>query len=277
MNIAISAQFLAMASDGQSKGSQFGTGVGTGISSTQGIATGASNALKETVNASVSSLGHDGRKAGSDFGSGATEGIQSHQGSAHSAGSSLRDNATNGMQGGYNSAYGAGMSIGEGLTAGIYAMAGSVANAAASIAYGAVSAARSALSINSPSKVFRDKIGRAIPEGWALGIDKYSWYVDNSMDDLAKNTIDASAKFVSGFGLDIPKSAEIASGLNASLAYRFGGGGSAGVSNSTSNVTNNYTLNATGQGNSDFFTPDNMRRLIRELAYYTRQERGRMI
>lgn len=276
MNIAISAQFLAMASDGQSKGSQFGTGVGTGISSTQGIATGASNALKETVNASVSSLGRDGRKAGSDFGSGATEGIQSHQGSAHSAGSSLRDNATNGMQGGYNSAYGAGMSIGEGLTAGIYAMAGSVANAAASIAYGAVSAARSALSINSPSKVFRDKIGRAIPEGWALGIDKYSWYVDNSMDDLAKNTIDASAKFVSGFGLDIPKSAEIASGLNASLAYRFGGGGSAGVS-STSNVTNNYTLNATGQGNSDFFTPDNMRRLIRELAYYTRQERGRMI
>lgn len=277
MNIAISAQFLAMASDGQSKGSQFGTGVGTGISSTQGIATGASNALKESVNASVNSLGRDGRKAGSDFGSGATEGIQSHQGSAHSAGSSLRDNATNGMQGGYNSAYGAGMSIGEGLTAGIYAMAGSVANAAASIAYGAVSAARSALSINSPSKVFRDKIGRAIPEGWALGIDKYSWYVDNSMDDLAKNTIDASAKFVSGFGLDIPKSAEIASGLNASLAYRFGGGGSAGVSNSTSNVTNNYTLNATGQGNSDFFTPDNMRRLIRELAYYTRQERGRMI
>ena len=277
MNIAISAQFLAMASDGQSKGSQFGTGISTGISSTQGIATGASNALKETVNASVSSLGRDGRKAGSDFGSGATEGIQSHQGSAHSAGSSLRDNATNGMQGGYNSAYGAGMSIGEGLTAGIYAMAGSVANAAASIAYGAVSAARSALSINSPSKVFRDKIGRAIPEGWALGIDKYSWYVDNSMDDLAKNTIDASAKFVSGFGLDIPKSAEIASGLNASLAYRFGGGGSAGVSNSTSNVTNNYTLNATGQGNNDFFTPDNMRRLIRELAYYTRQERGRMI
>lgn len=277
MNIAISAQFLAMASDGQSKGSQFGSGVGNGISSTQGIVTGASNALKETVNASVSSLGRDGRKAGSDFGSGATEGIQSHQGSAHSAGSSLRDNATNGMQGGYNSAYGAGMSIGEGLTAGIYAMAGSVANAAASIAYGAVSAARSALSINSPSKVFRDKIGRAIPEGWALGIDKYSWYVDNSMDDLAKNTIDASAKFVSGFGLDIPKSAEIASGLNASLAYRFGGGGSAGASNSTSNVTNNYTLNATGQGNSDFFTPDNMRRLIRELAYYTRQERGRMI
>lgn len=277
MNIAISAQFLAIASDGQSKGSQFGTGVGTGISSTQGIATGASNALKESVNASVNSLGRDGRKAGSDFGSGATEGIQSHQGSAHSAGSSLRDNATNGMQGGYNSAYGAGMSIGEGLTAGIYAMAGSVANAAASIAYGAVSAARSALSINSPSKVFRDKIGRAIPEGWALGIDKYSWYVDNSMDDLAKNTIDASAKFVSGFGLDIPKSAEIASGLNASLAYRFGGGGSAGVSNSTSNVTNNYTLNATGQGNNDFFTPDNMRRLIRELAYYTRQERGRMI
>lgn len=277
MNIAISAQFLAMASDGQSKGSQFGSGVGNGISSTQGIVTGASNALKETVNASVSSLGRDGRKAGSDFGSGATDGIQSHQGGAHSAGSSLRDNATNGMQGGYNSAYGAGMSIGEGLTAGIYAMAGSVANAAASIAYGAVSAARSALSINSPSKVFRDKIGRAIPEGWALGIDKYSWYVDNSMDDLAKNTIDASAKFVSGFGLDIPKSAEIASGLNASLAYRFGGGGSAGVSNSTSNVTNNYTLNATGQGNSDFFTPDNMRRLIRELAYYTRQERGRMI
>lgn len=273
MNVAISAQFLAMSMNGQQYGSQFGTGIGGGINSSQGIATGASNAMKQMINASVNSLGHDGRNAGSQFGTGVTSGVASHNGAVFNASSNLKASAHNGMAGGYNGGYNAGMSIGEGMMSGIYAMAGAVASAASSIAFGAVAAARSALAINSPSKVFRDQVGRAIPEGMAVGIEKYGYYVDDSMTDLANKTVESGKKYTDGFGFNLPGRGDLVSGLTDTLATRFGyaGGGS-----SSSNVTNNYTLNANGTANDNFFSPENMRRLLRELAYYTNLEGGRM-
>lgn len=273
MNLAISAQFLAMSMNGQQYGSQFGTGIGGGINSSQGIATGASNAMKMMINTSVRSLGHDGRNAGSQFGTGVTSGVASHNGAVFNASSNLKASAHNGMSGGYNGGYNAGMSIGEGMMSGIYAMAGSVAAAAASIASSAVAAARSTLAINSPSKVFRDQVGRAIPEGMAVGIEKYGYYVDDSMTDLANKTVESGKKYTDGFGFNLPGRGDLVSGLTDTLATRFGyaGGGS-----SSSNVTNNYTLNANGTANDNFFSPENMRRLLRELAYYTNLEGGRM-
>lgn len=273
MNLAISAQFLAMSMNGQQYGSQFGTGIGGGINSSQGIATGASNAMKMMINASVRSLGHDGRNAGSQFGSGVTSGVASHNGAVFNASSNLKASAHNGMAGGYNGGYNAGMSIGEGMMGGIYAMAGAVASAASSIAFGAVAAARSALAINSPSKVFRDQVGRAIPEGMAVGIEKYGYYVDDSMTDLANKTVESGKKYTDGFGFNLPGRGDLVSGLTDTLATRFG---YAGGGNSSSNVTNNYTLNANGTANDNFFSPENMRRLLRELAYYTNLEGGRM-
>lgn len=273
LNLAISAQFLAMSMNGQQYGSQFGSGIGSGITSSQGIATGASNVLKQMINTSVSSLGSDGQRVGSQFGSGVTSGVASHNGSVFNASSNLKASAHNGMSGGYNGGYNAGLSIGEGMMSGIYAMAGSVAAAAASIASSAVAAARSTLAINSPSKVFRDQVGRAIPEGMAVGIEKYGYYVDDSMTDLANKTVESGKKYTDGFGFNLPGRSDLVSGLTDTLATRFGyaGGGS-----SSSNVTNNYTLNANGTANDNFFSPENMRRLLRELAYYTNLEGGRM-
>ena len=273
MNLAISAQFLAMSMNGQQYGSQFGTGIGGGINSSQGIATGASNAMKMMINASVNSLGNDGRNAGSQFGTGVTSGIASQSGAVHGASSALKSSAHSGMSGGYSGGYSAGMAIGEGMMSGIYAMAGSVAAAAASIASSAVAAARSTLRINSPSKVFRDQVGRAIPEGMAVGIEKYGYYVDDSMTDLANKTVESGKKYTDGFGFNLPGRGDLVSGLTDSLATRFGyaGGGS-----TNSSVTNNYTLNANGTANDNFFSPENMRRLLRELAYYTNLEGGKM-
>lgn len=273
LNLAVSAQFLAMSMNGQQHGSQFGSGIGSGITSSQGIATGASNALKQMINTSVNSLGHDGQRAGSQFGSGVTSGVASHNGAVFNASSNLKTSAHNGMSGGYNGGYNAGTAIGEGMMSGIYAMAGSVAAAAASIASSAVASARSTLRINSPSKVFRDQVGRAIPEGMAVGIEKYGYYVDDSMTDLANKTVESGKKYTDGFGFNLPGRGDLVSGLTDTLASRFGYSGG-GVSNS--NVTNNYTVNANGTANDNFFSPENMRRLLRELAYYTNLEGGRM-
>lgn len=272
MTLAATGQMISMTFKGMSAGQQFGGGVSLGISAKQGQVGTSSKGLQSTAKQSVASLGADGRSAGHQFGSGIAGGVSSQGGAVGGASSYLRSVAHANMSGGFNGGYNAGMSIGEGLSAGIYAMAGSVASAAASIADAAVGAARSVLRINSPSKVFRDQIGRAIPEGMAVGISKFGYYVNDSMSSLAHKTIDAGKQLAGGFGFNLPKSAEIASGLSATLAGGFGG--SSNVSNS--NVTNNYTLNANGTANDNFFSPDNMKRLLREMAYYTNLEGGRM-
>ena len=273
MTLAAAGQMISMSFKGMTAGQQFGGGISLGIGLKQGQVSSSSKGLQSTAKHSVASLGSDGRNAGHQFGSGIAGGVSSQGGAVGGASSYLRSVAHANMSGGFNGGYNAGMSIGEGLSAGIYAMAGSVASAAASIADAAVGAARSVLRINSPSKVFRDQIGRAIPEGMAVGISKFGYYVNDSMSNLAYKTIDAGRKLTSGLDFNLPKSAEIASGLNATLGGRFGG--SSSVSNS--NVTNNYTLNANGTANDNFFSPDNMKRLLRELAYYTNLEGGRMV
>lgn len=273
MTLAAAGQMISMSFKGMTAGQQFGGGISLGIGLKQGQVSSSSKGLQSTAKHSVASLGSDGRNAGHQFGSGIAGGVSSQGGAVGGASSYLRSVAHANMSGGFNGGYNAGMSIGEGLSAGIYAMAGSVASAAASIADAAVGAARSILRINSPSKVFRDQIGRAIPEGMAVGISKFGYYVNDSMSNLAYKTIDAGRKLTSGLDFNLPKSAEIASGLNATLSGRFGG--SSSVSNS--NVTNNYTLNANGTANDNFFSPDNMKRLLRELAYYTNLEGGRMV
>lgn len=273
LNQAISSKFISFSADGQQYGSQFGSGIGSGIDFSRGVATGASDALKQSVNASVASLGQDGQQAGSQFGSGVTSGVASHNNAVFSASSNLKSSAHNGMSGGYDGGFNAGTAIGEGMASGIASMAHAVIGAASSIALSAVSSARSTLAINSPSKVFRDQVGRAIPEGMAVGIEKYGYYVDDSMTDLANKTVESGKKYTDGFGFNLPGRGDLVSGLTDTLATRFGyaGGGS-----SSSNVTNNYTLNANGTANDNFFSPENMRRLLRELAYYTNLEGGRM-
>ena len=272
MTLAAAGQMISMSLKGMTAGQQFGGGISLGIGLKQGQVSSSSKGLQSSAKQSVASLGSDGRHAGHQFGSGVAGGVSSQGGAVGGASSYLRSVAHANMSGGFNGGYNAGMSIGEGMMSGIYAMAGSVASAAAAIADAAVGAARSVLRINSPSKVFRDQIGRAIPEGMAVGISKFGYYVNDSMSNLAYKTIDAGKKLAGGFDFNLPKSAEIASGLNATLGGRFGG--SSNVSNS--NVTNNYTLNANGTANDNFFSPDNMKRLLREMAYYTNLEGGRM-
>nr|DAX69975.1 MAG TPA: tail tape measure [Caudoviricetes sp.] len=267
MTLAAAGQMISMTFKGMTAGQQFGGGISLGIGAKQGQVSSSSKSLQSTAKQSVASLGSDGRSAGGQFGGGLASGISSRGGAVGGASSSLKHTANAHLQGGFGGAYSAGLSIGEGLSAGIYAMAGSVASAAASIAGAAVSAARSALRINSPSKVFRDQIGRAIPEGMAVGIEKFGYFVDDSMTGLSKDVIDAGKALADRVSF----TPESALGLTGSISPSFGAGS---VSNSS--VTNNYTLNANGTVSDNFFSPENMRRLLRELAYYTNLEGGKM-
>lgn len=53
-------------------------------------------------------------------------------------------------------------------------------------------AAKSALGINSPSKLFRDIVGTAIPEGVAVGIGQGMPYAYKAIDDMADNLVSSA-------------------------------------------------------------------------------------
>lgn len=59
---------------------------------------------------------------------------------------------------------------------------------------GLVTSVCDALRIGSPSKVFRDEVGRWIPEGVAVGIEANMDSVTGAMDDMALETLDAGNK-----------------------------------------------------------------------------------
>lgn len=124
--------------------------------------------------------------------------------------------------------FSAGMYASMGLASGINAGAGSAIAAAQSVASRVAATMKSALKIKSPSRVMRDEIGRYIPEGVAVGIDRYSNKAYEAMNRLSD-------------GLMRPISPEIASG-----AYNIGSLGNSVNNYSNSKTTNNYSSSFEG-------------------------------
>lgn len=77
-----------------------------------------------------------------------------------------------------------------GLAQGIENGSGSAIAKANSIASRIKSTIKSALDIHSPSRVMRDEVGRFIPEGLAVGIDKYANTVDTPLQRMKQRIAD---------------------------------------------------------------------------------------
>ena len=78
-----------------------------------------------------------------------------------------------------------GSNIISGIVSGVTGAAQSLYDALKDIASSALDAAKSLLKIGSPSKLFRDEVGKWIPEGIAVGIDMNADAVDEAVADLA--------------------------------------------------------------------------------------------
>ena len=83
-----------------------------------------------------------------------------------------------------------GMDIIDGLINGIGGMASALWDAAVNIANACLNAIKKALGIASPSKVMRDKIGKWIPPGVAVGIEANTKPLTDAMHDLSAVTTD---------------------------------------------------------------------------------------
>lgn len=106
----------------------------------------------------------------------------------------------------------------RGLISGIANMASAVASKAKEVVSGAVNAAKSALHIGSPSRVFM-VIGRQTIQGFVLGIDDSAASARKATENLMSKIIDAAAKAYGTKGLTAAQKKAILAQRNSLTAY----------------------------------------------------------
>lgn len=79
-----------------------------------------------------------------------------------------------------------GRQIVQGIANGIRNAASAVVNALGNVVNNAIDKVKSKLGINSPSRVFRDQVGKWIPAGIAVGIENYSDTAINAVEKMSE-------------------------------------------------------------------------------------------
>lgn len=114
-------------------------------------------------------------------------------GAAGLVASALRAAATAGMNAFKSVNWGSvGRHIISGIVNGIKGAASALFNALAGLAKNALNAAKNALGIKSPSRRFRDMVGKFIPLGIAAGVDKYSNTAADAVSNMSSKLTDAA-------------------------------------------------------------------------------------
>lgn len=147
------------------------------------------SALSERSAAGLNSSGHLSHSAGSVFANAYATSLSSGNGAAWRAGRGLASNASDGA--GSVSLWSVGSWVAQGFAQGISDNAWRASVAASSMAAAGAAAARYALNINSPSKVFRS-IGLSTGEGLAQGIEWSGGLVVSASEDMAFKATEAA-------------------------------------------------------------------------------------
>lgn len=162
------------------------SGIGTNIGqAAQKFGTAASNSITQVRNR-FSGM----QSAGSGMGGKLATGIGSQGGNVKGQASQIASKGYNGVLGLDTKWYWAGNNMSKSLATGIRSGQWAVISAAEAVASAAISAAKSRLKINSPSKVFIE-IGKGINEGWSSGIDKTAGMTIDAVGETAKKAIKA--------------------------------------------------------------------------------------
>lgn len=164
------------------------------ISATQAVIT-AFNSMRAQVQSSmqailtiVISIGNQmknqGRVIGQQTSQNLAQGISSGVGRASSAMNALMSAVRSAGMSGVGSMRSIGVYIGQGLASGMMASLGSVTAAANALVAQAERAAQAKAKIHSPSRLFRDNVGRYIAQGVAVGIEKDSYTVNDALGTM---------------------------------------------------------------------------------------------
>lgn len=174
-----SSQVRNMATSTQAVISAFNAMRGQVQSSMQAIL-----AVIRSVGSQMKSQGRQiGQQTAQNIAQGIRGGIGQSTGAMHSLMSAVRSAGMSGV----GSMRGIGAMIGQGLAAGMMSALGAVTAAANALVAQAERAARAKAQIHSPSRLFRDSVGRYLPMGVAVGIEKNTKYVDKAMGGMYDN------------------------------------------------------------------------------------------
>lgn len=135
---------------------------------------------------SATQMTQAGQQAGRGVSNGITNGIRSGIGSATAAMSAMLSSIRSTAMSGVSSMRYAGNMIGQGLAQGMYSALGAVTAAANALVAQAERAAQAKAKIHSPSRLFRDNVGRYIAQGIAVGIEQNSSDVVDSLAYVQK-------------------------------------------------------------------------------------------
>ncbi|HEM5313397.1 TPA: hypothetical protein U1364_001815 [Streptococcus suis] len=203
-NVAVSAMSMLVA------------GVQLAVSGTKSCMAQIVNAISLSANQMIQA----GKQAGDGTTKGVVTGIRSGIGQAggamHAMITAIRDT---GMQG-VSSMRVVGSMISQGLAQGMMSSIGSVTAAANALVAQAERAAKAKAQIHSPSRLFRDAIGRFLPMGVAVGIEKNTKYVDKAMDGMYEhiNAFNYKAEDVIGVGkTKLSKVVQVKSDLESAI------------------------------------------------------------
>ena len=142
------------------------------------------SSMQATLSAVVAignQMKNQGRMIGQQTAQNIAQGIASGAGSARAAMNSLMASVRAAGMAGVGSMHSIGYYIGQGLASGMTSSLGAVTAAANALVAQAERAARAKAKIHSPSRLFRDNVGRYIAQGVAVGIEKDSYTVNDAL------------------------------------------------------------------------------------------------
>lgn len=227
--------------------------------------------MTNVVRQSASQMTQAGQQAGRGVSTGITNGIRSGIGSATSAMSSMVNTIQSvGMRGVSTMRY-VGSMISQGLASGMYSALGAVTAAANAIVAQAERAARARARIHSPSRLFRDNVGRYIAQGIAVGIEQNTSDVTDSLAYVQKemSAFKFSAEDLLGLGNNtLSQSLKMSLGLAQAKTEKSDSGTNA-------EINNQYTFNYHGNKVDETEKRD-IQRLMKEMAWYTNREQERL-
>lgn len=144
-------------------------------------------AILSVIKSVGSQMGAQGRQIGQQTAQNIAQGIRGGIGQSQGAMKALMSSVRSVGMSGVGSMRSIGSMIGQGLAQGMYSALGAVTAAADALVAQAERAARAKAKIHSPSRLFRDSVGRFLPMGVAVGIEKNTKYVDKAMVGMYDN------------------------------------------------------------------------------------------
>lgn len=174
----------ASASSASASISQLASGIASAMTQAVSSVQSSMALIVSVITQSSVQMTQAGQQAGRGVSEGITNGIRSGVGSAMSAMATMVSSIRSTAMTGVSAMRYASSMIGQGLAQGMYSALGAVTAAANALVAQAERAAQAKAKIHSPSRLFRDNVGRYISQGVAVGILADAHKVDDAMGDV---------------------------------------------------------------------------------------------